>query len=183
LSPEQVRKLRAALGLSQTELGNLLEVSQATVSLWENGHQDPANGHVARIRDLARERGVDLEVGAAEPGADDEPLLFGAWLARERTAQGLTRRELADRSSVSYQQIRNLEIGESENPQERTRSALEDALGTDTPEAVEEATDEESEIEDVGRFISFDPHDEDSYPEEPRSLRLLRHRGSRAVRR
>lgn len=167
LSPDQLRHLRAALGLSQTELGNRLEVSQATISLWENGHQEPANDHVERIRDLTDERGVDLEVEPAGAAGDEEPLLFGDWLSRERTLQGLTRRELADRSDVSYQQIRNLEIGESENPQERTRRALEDALGTDTPEAVEEATDEESEIEDVGKFISFDPHDEDSYPEEP----------------
>lgn len=167
MSPDQLRQLRAALRLSQTELGNLLEVSQATISLWENGHQQPADDHVESLWGVARERGVDLEVEPAATAVSAEPLLFGAWLSRERSAQGLTRRELADSSSVSYQQIRNLEIGESENPQERTRRALEDALGTETPEAVEEATDEESEIEDVGKFISFDPHEEDSYPEEP----------------
>lgn len=98
---------------------------------------------------------------------DGDAVLFGEWLQGERVAQGLGRTELAARSGVSYQQIRNLEIGESATPQERTRKALEDALGTATPDAVEEATQQDAEIEDVGKFLSFDPFDETSYPDDP----------------
>jgi len=166
MSPEEVLRLRSALGLSQTTFGNRFDVSQATVSLWEHGHHPVGPDYVDQLYRAAESAGIDLSADSSAFGAD-ETLLFGEWLQLERTARGLTRTELADRSGVSYQQIRNLEIGESDNPQERTRHALEEALGTSTPDAVEEATEQDAEIEDVGKFLSFDPFDEENYPDEP----------------
>lgn len=59
---------------------------------------------------------------------------------RKSEVSGALAHSLADRiaCALAPEQIRNLEIGESEKPQERTRRALEDALGTATPEADEE---------------------------------------------
>jgi len=153
--------------MSQTDFGNRCDVSQATVSLWENGRHPIGPEYEERLEQLAVSAGVDLTEGSGTPPDDGGKVLFGEWLQGERVAQGLSRVDLAARSGVSYQQIRNLEIGESATPQERTRHALESALGTATPDAVEQATEQEAEIEDVGSFLSFDPFDEGSYPEEP----------------
>jgi hypothetical protein len=44
---------------------------------------------------------------------------------------------------------------------------LENALGAEAPDALLKAVEEEAEIEGVGQFTDFDPHDENDFPEEP----------------
>ncbi len=51
-SPDEIRRLRARLGLSQTELAERLGVSFATVNRWENGHTKPYRWLWDRLRTL-----------------------------------------------------------------------------------------------------------------------------------
>lgn len=48
-SPRELVARRSALGLSQTELADILGVSQAALALWENGKRRPA--HAASVLD------------------------------------------------------------------------------------------------------------------------------------
>jgi transcriptional regulator with XRE-family HTH domain len=47
------------LGLSQAEFAAIADVSQGTVSKWENDELNPNRDEMARIRDEARRRGLD----------------------------------------------------------------------------------------------------------------------------
>ncbi len=51
-SPDEIRRLRARLGLSQTQLAERLRVSFATVNRWENGHSTPYRLLWDRLRAL-----------------------------------------------------------------------------------------------------------------------------------
>lgn len=46
------------LGLSQAEMATLTDVSQGTVSRWENGELEPDRQQMAVIRDAAAARGI-----------------------------------------------------------------------------------------------------------------------------
>jgi transcriptional regulator with XRE-family HTH domain len=43
---------RKALGMTQTALGKVLEVSLHTISRWETGERTPRRHHLHRLRDL-----------------------------------------------------------------------------------------------------------------------------------
>jgi predicted transcriptional regulator len=47
---------KSVLGLSQAGMAAVAEVSQGTVSKWENGELNPNRDEMARIRDEARRR-------------------------------------------------------------------------------------------------------------------------------
>jgi transcriptional regulator with XRE-family HTH domain len=53
---QRVRK--SVLGLSQSELARIAQVSQGTVSKWETGELEPGRDELGRIRDAARARGI-----------------------------------------------------------------------------------------------------------------------------
>lgn len=46
-------------GMNQDEFGRIAGTTQASVSRWERGEQSPDQQEMARIRDAARERGLD----------------------------------------------------------------------------------------------------------------------------
>ena len=54
--PEAIRALRAAAGLSGTELAGLLGVDKAQVSRWESGKHDPGVAMWNLVADLALEK-------------------------------------------------------------------------------------------------------------------------------
>jgi transcriptional regulator with XRE-family HTH domain len=41
MKPRAIRRLRGAIGVTQTDFGRLLNAHQITVSRWENGHSPP----------------------------------------------------------------------------------------------------------------------------------------------
>jgi len=49
---------KSVLGLSQAEMAAIADVSQGTVSKWENGELNPNRDEMSRIRDEARRRGL-----------------------------------------------------------------------------------------------------------------------------
>ena len=56
---EHIRK--KVLGVNQASLAEIAGVTQATVSRWENGELDPGRNELGRIRDAARDRGLDWD--------------------------------------------------------------------------------------------------------------------------
>jgi transcriptional regulator with XRE-family HTH domain len=48
---------KSVFGLSQAEIAAIAEVSQGTVSKWENGEANPSRDEMAKIRAAAHERG------------------------------------------------------------------------------------------------------------------------------
>jgi DNA-binding transcriptional regulator YiaG len=68
---EQVRRLRAALRLSQQALAEELGVRQQTISEWETGLYQP-RGASARMLDVVAER------AGVEYGASEEPDAHGS---------------------------------------------------------------------------------------------------------
>ncbi len=59
---------------------------------------------------------------------------FGALLRVQRMLSGLTQEELAEHSGLSVREIRDLEIGRAERPQQQTVELLATALGLDARE-------------------------------------------------
>lgn len=160
---ERIKKARLSSGLSQQEVASRLGVSQVTVSSWERG-TEPRARSVAALKALLGE--LTPEAGeASELPESSSP--FGIWLLRTREASDLTRAQLAMGAGVSEVAIYNLETGRTQNPQERTRNKLNEALGSTPPADAVEATEEAAEIEGVGRLTDFDPHDSDDLPEGP----------------
>ncbi len=52
MSPEEVKKLREGLGLTQEQLAHELGVSFATVNRWENGKRSPTGLSLKALSDL-----------------------------------------------------------------------------------------------------------------------------------
>lgn len=159
LAPEQLRRARTSLGLSQAAVAGEPGVTQATISNWESGRTAPSDEQGTRLRTLLR---ADAGVAPTTGGTS-----YGDWLSGTRVEHGMSRVELAAQSGVSAPQIWNIETGATANPRASTRRRLEQALGARPPEAIVEAVEQEAEIAGVGQFIDFDPHDENDYPSEP----------------
>lgn len=54
MRPEQIRRLRQRLGLSQRQLAQVMGVSQQVVSFWERGERKPRRVHRDYLRQLQR---------------------------------------------------------------------------------------------------------------------------------
>lgn len=161
---EAIRNRRIGSGLSQSEVAVKLGVAQGTLSNWERCKTEPSaqqlHGLEAILGSLRPEGRGDKEVGSL-----GEASPFGVWLNSARTRRGLTVVELSGRAGVSSPTIYNLESGRIENPQERTRRSLIQALGEEPPKEAVEATEQASTIEGVGTLEDFDPYDEARLPE------------------
>lgn len=55
-APETIRALRAAAGLTATELADLFDIDKSQVSRWENGVHDPGVGIWMTVATLAMEK-------------------------------------------------------------------------------------------------------------------------------
>ncbi len=155
MNRDEIRTVRKSLGLSQAELGELLGVTQGTVSNWERGKGVPGPEQLATLAELA------------SPGHDEpEKTSFGDWAGQRRNALGLSRQDLAAKVGISQIQVYNIETGRTANPREKTRVALQKVLGK-APQPLVEAAEKAAEIPGVGQMTDFNPHDEDDFPSEP----------------
>lgn len=59
-SATRLRRIRAALGLTQRDWAYYLRVATNTISAWENGHTRPSGLAEAQIRNVAVGLGLDL---------------------------------------------------------------------------------------------------------------------------
>lgn len=158
----KLRTSRSAAGLSQQAVANRIGVSQMTVSNWERGVSVPSNYELEQLGSF-----LDLAEGYEVTVAGDELSAFGEWLEQTRREQGLTRKELAERSRVSEVQVGNIERGATQNPRADTRRRLQEALQVELPPEVEAETVAAAEIPGVGALEDFDPHDRRDWPDEP----------------
>lgn len=170
----RIRRARMAEGLTQRQVAEKIRVNQAQVSSWETGRAEPNEGHLKRMAKLLgdlsapkKKRSESLESEAeieAEDDGDNVTNAFGEWLRDTRKAAGLSRHELSETSGVSWMAIRNIEAGNTQNPQDKTRKRLETALNATVPEDIEAEAIEERTIKGLGELSDFDPHAEDDIP-------------------
>lgn len=71
--PEQIKRLRARLGLTQVALAQRLGVSFPTVNRWENGKSRPSQLSRQAILDLSKEVGGDIHGTASEEESEESP--------------------------------------------------------------------------------------------------------------
>ncbi|MCZ0892012.1 helix-turn-helix transcriptional regulator [Ligilactobacillus saerimneri] len=67
---QKIRDLRKQRKMSQTELANILHVSQQTVTAWETGKAEPASSAVANLADYFNVT-TDYLLGRPEEKKDD----------------------------------------------------------------------------------------------------------------
>jgi transcriptional regulator with XRE-family HTH domain len=155
---ERMRAGRSTSGLSQTELADKLGVSQATVSLWENG-KDPDPKQVESLEAVLG--GITED----EPATEQALPPVAQWLARALSKRKLTVHELAEKSGVSPPTIYNLLNGGAQNPQQQTVKKIEAVVGEKFERTPEEK--ESYKVSGIGELIDFNPHDPSDQPAKP----------------
>lgn len=60
LTPEKIRAIREALGMTLTEFAYLLAVAANTVARWEKGDRHPSYAMMVKLTKLAEKKGIDL---------------------------------------------------------------------------------------------------------------------------
>ncbi|NLW51366.1 MAG: helix-turn-helix transcriptional regulator [Candidatus Brocadiaceae bacterium] len=126
LKPEQLKKLRNQLAITQAALAALLSVSPASIALWEAGKAVPTRKNRAALAELAGLSTADVaERLGRVPTASTPPAsgLSSEQVREIRQKAGLSQRELADKLGVSANSVSNWETGRSA-PRSRTVHAL-----------------------------------------------------------
>ena len=100
----RIRELRKKNGLSQTELANMLNVAQGTVSGYENGKYDPDSATLAKMAQI-----FGVTVGALIGTEENEQKTEAdeIWILREKVRRDPDRRILFDLvRSASIEDVR-----------------------------------------------------------------------------
>jgi len=167
---ERMRRARVKAAWSQAEVGEKLDVTGATIGNWEKGKTSPDKDQKAKLRAVLGMLAANA-LDSAKPsedesaGREDEgPSPLGTWLNRARLGRKMTVAELAHVSGLSAPAIYNIESGRIANPRDETTRRLEKALGTTIPVETKNEVREEAEIEGVGEFKDFLPHDDEDRP-------------------
>jgi transcriptional regulator with XRE-family HTH domain len=107
---------RIRQGLTQSDLGDKMGVSQALISHWENGGSVPSDTNLKAVQEIVgslsarganRDSNSIADVGQSTAGA------FGAWLAKVRTKKNMSVPQLAKKANVSTVAIYNIEAGKA----------------------------------------------------------------------
>jgi len=61
LTPDQIKRIRKALGMNSTEFASLLGVTQNTVARWEIGDRHPRWEMMEKINNLAIKHRIELD--------------------------------------------------------------------------------------------------------------------------
>ena len=160
---KMVKIARQQNGLSQSQLANRMGISQTTVSNWELGRVPVAREWIPKLEAILgpglTRQSMDTSIGGQSAVA--------SWLSRAREQAGLTPAELAKKAGLSTPTIYNIESRRAEFPRNKTIQLLERALGIKfDPEAARELR-EASEIEGLGDFEDFNPHEQKDWPDKP----------------
>jgi DNA-binding transcriptional regulator YiaG len=54
MSPQQIKRIREALNLTQQELADLIGAQQVTVARWETGVNEPKGAYLKALQELAK---------------------------------------------------------------------------------------------------------------------------------
>jgi transcriptional regulator with XRE-family HTH domain len=55
---QKIREFRQRMGLTQAELGRVLDVPQSTVARWETGFSEPSAKHIGLMCDFGYVKGI-----------------------------------------------------------------------------------------------------------------------------
>lgn len=160
---ESIRAARKRNALSQKELAEKLETTQATISNWETAKQEPDSSAREKLQTVL---GEGIFAADARAVAGDTSVL-ATWLSKTMERAGLTVSQLAEKSGLSMMTIYNIQAGRARNPRPRTIELLEKAVQTKFETEFREEVERDSKIEGVGEFRDFDPHDSKDWPSEP----------------
>ncbi|MGB9609340.1 MAG: helix-turn-helix domain-containing protein [Bryobacteraceae bacterium] len=164
-----LREARIGAGMTQQELAGEINVTQATISNWENGSTpipEAQWNQLCQVLPSLRGKAAQPDGNRIEDGDDMNDLSLGYWLRSFRERHNLTRQQVAERCGLSPLTISNIEEGLIDKPQKRTISKLKELAEQykDTPPDVPK--EEPLEIPGVGELVEFDPHDPNSLPED-----------------
>ena len=121
ITPENIKELRERFSLTQKQLGQLVEVSPATVVSWEQGSTQPQPRNKARILPLMEMDKEEVDAALQRVGV---PPSVGADDVRALREQfDLTQKELAILLDVAPGTVANWEGGRGE-PREKSRHAI-----------------------------------------------------------
>jgi DNA-binding transcriptional regulator YiaG len=130
VKPQQLKRLRRKLSLTQSELAKLLGVSTASITSWEAGKAEPGRDNrrlIAQLKKLSRREAEERlgRRGAARGRAagKDEPLLSPSEINAIRKKAGLSQTRLAKLLKVSANSVSNWETGRS-SPRRATAEKL-----------------------------------------------------------
>lgn len=85
---ENLKRLRKEKHMSQSQLAELVDMSQATIASWETGTRKPDTSMILRLAELL---GVTTDELLGAPAMDDDAEL---WAIRESVRRDPERREL-----------------------------------------------------------------------------------------
>lgn len=85
---ENLKRLRKEKHISQSQLAELVDMSQATIASWETGTRKPDTSMILRLAELL---GVTTDELLGAPAMDDDAEL---WAIRESVRRDPERREL-----------------------------------------------------------------------------------------
>lgn len=160
-----LREARLSEEWSRAQLADRLGVSYPSVRNWEEGTNSPMGANFDAIINLF---GQERFMAPDQDQISVENHALGNWIRHRREELQMSRQELVDRARISYPTLLNLETGRTVNPQQRTLERIEQALGQEVPDAVDEEMAEAAEVGvDVGVFTDFDPHAWDDLPDVP----------------
>jgi DNA-binding transcriptional regulator YiaG len=66
MTPDQIKKLRGSLGLSQIELAEAIKVNRGTISSWEKGHKSPQSRNIEKMLALSNKPKKWVELTTTE---------------------------------------------------------------------------------------------------------------------
>jgi transcriptional regulator with XRE-family HTH domain len=164
--PELLKNARAREALTRKALAEQLNAAPLSIFNWETGKTSPQAKYITALVEKFGEDAFDPEKVITD---EEGPSAFASWLAGKRAEKKWTRKELAQKADVSDMTIWNIETGRTLNPQDATVESLETALGETVPEDISTELSETADlnVEGVGAFTNFDPHDEDRLPTNP----------------
>jgi transcriptional regulator with XRE-family HTH domain len=155
---KNLKALRVKAGLSQGELASKINVTQGTISNWENGKGAPDASQVTQLRTI---------LGPPEDDDSMQPSPLAIWLTKGRVEKNWSVPELAHHSGLTPAAIYRIESGVTRNLRKKTRQNLEKALGTKVSQEAIQELEQESSVEGMGSLEDFDPYDDSERPAEP----------------
>ena len=111
-----IKRLRKALGLTQTALAGLVGVSAAAVTAWETGKTTASRENRRALGVLIQKPRAEIDATLSRSGAASAPevALSPEEIRRIREAAGLSQRTLAKKLGVSVNSVSNWETGRTE---------------------------------------------------------------------
>lgn len=158
---ERLKRARIRNAMTQAELGEKVDVSQATICQWEIGRSAPDKRQKDDLKKILGGWTSEKPTDEVNEEMENAPGALGAWLNKARNEKKMSVQELAEAAELSAPAIYNIENGRISNPQDKTIRKLEHALGSSLSAETKEEIRDEANIEGLGEFVEFDPHGSD----------------------